>query len=463
MQSSTQGIGVFFEPQSVAVVGASRDPAKYGNWILRNMLRLGYRGRVFPVNSHAREIEGLRSYPSVREIPGEVDIVVISVPAPLVTNIMRDCREKGVKGVVIFTSGFAESGGEGTYWQQELLAIASEAGIRVIGPNTTGTVDAYSRFTTSPYVTEQLKGGSVAFIAQTGMFAGAMLNWLLSTEKFGISKVAGLGNRCDVTETEILEYLAEDPHTKVIMMYLEGVENGRRFLEVVRELSRRKPIVVLKGGTTQQGAKAALSHTGSIAGRDEVFDAALKQAGVIRASGFQELVDFAKILAYQPPSPGNRTAIVTLTGAGGVLATDLCLQAGLSIADLQPSTLQKVQQHLPPRAKAGNPLDVEPLSDNMSLEEGYKLALEVVLGDQNVDCCLLIMLGGAVGNEFDATLVDIKNAYPEKPLSVCFIGSKEAYDQFSPAIEEAEIPVFPSVQRAVNSLAILHKYKLLTA
>jgi len=455
------GVKVFFEPESVAVVGASRTPGKVGSTILKNLLTLRYEGQVFPVNPNTPEISGLRAYPSVAEIPHRVDLAVIAIPAPLVLDVVRDCAKKRVRGIVIISSGFGEAGEEGTERQSELLRIATRAGMRILGPNTTGILNSHNRFTTTFVELNEVREGSVAFIAQTGMFAGMMLEHILTWEKFGLSKVAGLGNKCDVADHEILDYLAQDAATKVIMMHIEGIKDGKRFFETARRLSKEKPMIVLKAGSTEAGAKAALSHTGSLSGRDEVFEALCQQAGVIRANDFDELVDFAKMFAYQPLPCGNRVAIVTLSGGAGVMAADACLQDGLHLAALDPHTLQEMMEKAPSWAIGGNPFDIEPLAETVGSVEAYRIAFKAMLSDKNVDLCLFIMGTLRIADISADFLEDIKNAYPQKPMALCIIGVREVYEPFFRIAEEVGIPVFTSVRRAVNGLAALYRYSLL--
>ena len=449
----------FFEPKSVAVVGASRTPGKIGNTILRNLLKLGYTGRIFPVNPGAGEIEGLRSYPSVAAIPDAVELAVIALPAHLVLDVMRDCQKKAVKGVIVISSGFSETGREGMERQLELVRLAAEAGIRVIGPNTTGVLNPGGRFTSTFVNLKGVKAGGIGFVAQTGMFAGMIFEWIFSSQHFGLSKVVGLGNKADVTDHDALDYLAQDEATRVVIMYLEGVKDGRRFLESARRLVRKKPLVVIKGGKTEEGARAVRSHTGSMAGRDEIFEALFKQAGAIRVSDFEELLDFGKTFAYQPLPRGNRIAIVTLSGGAGVIASDACLESGLALAGLEPNTLTRVKEKMPDwAASPGNPLDIEPLSEMISAEGAYRLGLDAVLSDPGVDMAFLVMGTERMTRIHADYVLEVTRAHPGKPVAVCIIGDAAIYSQLFQIMEEASIPVFVSVRRAVASLAALYRY-----
>jgi len=459
MTGTDSSVRVFFEPKSVAVVGASRAPGKVGNTILKNLVSLKYPGQIFPVNPGAREILGLPAYASVAAIPHEIELAVIALPAHLVLDIAKECAVKKVKGLVIISSGFEDIGGEGSKRQRELIRVARSAGMRIIGPNTTGILNPYLPFTSTFVDLGEVRAGSVAFISQTGMFAGLMLQRILTAETFGLSKVAGLGNKSDIADHDILEYLAQDQATRAIMMYVEGIKDGRRFLTATRRISKEKPIVILKIGRTRAGAKAARSHTGSLTGRDDVFDAVCRQAGIIRANNFEELVDSAKIFAFQPIPRGNRIAIITLSMGAGALASDFCSGNGFELAELDRQSLQRIKEKLPDWVKLGNPVDIEMPVELLGAEEGYKLAFDAVLSDKNVDLCLVV-IGTVLTPEHDIQFLEqIKNKYPEKPVAACIIGKKETYDQLFPIIEGFKIPVFPSVHRAVNGLAALKRYR----
>jgi acetyltransferase len=454
-----QDLQFFFEPKSVAIVGASRTPGKLGNTILRNILKLGYGGGIFPVNPGADQIEGLKSYPSIAAVTEPVELAVIAVPAHLVLDVMRDCQKKAVKGVVIISSGFSEAGEEGIERQHELVRLAVEAGIRIVGPNTTGILNPEGRFTTTFVDLQEVKPGGIGFVAQTGMFAGMVFKHIFSSQYFGLSKVIGLGNKADVGDHDALDYLAQDGGTRVVIMYLEGVKDGRGFLESVNRLVRRKPLVLIKGGRTEEGARAAQSHTGSLAGRDEIFEALFRQTGAIRVGDLEELLDFGKTFAYQPLPRGNRTAIVTQSGGAGVIATDACLESGLVLARLAPHTLAKVKEKMPSWATAGNPLDVEPLSEIVTHERAYRMGLDLALSDPGVDLALVVMGTFRMPRVHADFVLEVIRSHPEKPVAVCIIGDVNIYSQLFRIMEEASVPVFPSVRRAVSSLAALYRYR----
>ncbi|MDD5127103.1 MAG: CoA-binding protein [Dehalococcoidales bacterium] len=459
IEAGTDSVRMFFEPESVAVVGASRTPGKLGNTILKNLIYWKYPGEIFPVNPKPGDILGLPAYTSVSAIPRPVELAVIAIPIDHVLEVTRECAARGVRGLVIITSGFNEVGAEGNQRLQELLRIARGAGMRIVGPNTTGIVNPYHPFTTTFVELGEVRKGSIAFIAQTGMFAGLMLQRIMTAEDFGLSKVAGLGNKADIADHDILEYLAQDRNTRAIMMYIEGVKDGRRFYDAARRLTKIKPITAMKIGRTPAGAKAAMSHTGSLTGSDEVFDDICRQAGIIRAYDFDELIDFAKMFAYQPIPRSTRTAVVTLSMGAGALASDFCYESGLQLAELKPETLAKVARKSPAWVKLTNPLDIETMVELVGPGEGYQTAVAAALADENVDQCLIV-LGTVLTTGADVQFLEaVQKAHPQKSITVCVLGSKGAYEQLCPAIEKFQIPVFPSVRRAVKGLAALNHYR----
>lgn len=458
--SNTSSVKVFFEPDSVAIVGASNAPGKFGYFLIKNLMDLGFKGRIYPVNPNLETTLGLKAFPKVNSIPCEVDLSVIVVPAVHVPEIMRDCAEKHVKGVVICSSGFRELGSEGARREQEIAEIARESGMRIVGPNTTGIINTASNFTTTFIPIPNPKRGPVAFIAQTGLFAAATLYWLVSTQNFGLSKVAGLGNKCDVDDSDILDYLAEDEETKVIAIYMEGIEKGRRFLETAQRVSKTKPLVILKAGKSEAGVKAASSHTGSLSVDDRVFDAVCKRAGIIRVENLEELVDVVKAFAYLPIPRGNRVAIISFTGAGGVMSADSCSRYGLSVTDLSESTLTRLQSNLPSWGRAGNPIDAEPLFERVGAESSIRLSLEATLEDDRVDCVSLVLVSMPVF-DFDISrlISGFKMMYPEKPIVVHIIGLKESVDSHTRKLEEIGVPVYPSIERGIAALSALYRYR----
>lgn len=457
--SRTAPIDFFFEPSSVAVVGASRSPVKFGHFLLMNLLDLGFEGKVYAVNPNAEEVLGVKTHPKVDSIPGEVDVAAIIVPAASVPEVMRDCAKKGVKGVVICSSGFREAGGEGIKLEREIVEIAKKAGIRIIGPNTTGILNTSNNFTTSFVPLPKLSRGKVAFVAQTGLFAAAAFWWILSAEPFDLSKVVGLGNKSDVDDSEALDYLAQDEDTKVIAVYMEGVKDGLKFLKSAQDAAKKKPVLILKSGKTEAGVKASMSHTGSLAIKDEIFDAVCKKAGIIRVKDFEELMDLAKAFALQPLSKGNRVAIASMTGAGGVMAADYCEEYGLDVAQLSDKTAKYIEAYLPSWVKLRNPFDTEMLFESVGPEDCLRISLGGMLGDENIDCIVGILPTSPMF-AFDVKGVssEIREKYPDKPLAINIIGAKDMVDLWTKELESSGVPVYPSIERCVRALAALNKY-----
>jgi len=449
----------FFEPKSVAVVGPSRSPFKFGRFMLMNLLDLGFKGKVYAVNPKAEEVLGLKTYPSVDLIPDEVELAAIIIPAPLVPQVMRDCAKKGVKGVVICSSGFREAGGEGVKLEREIVEIAKKAGIRIVGPNTTGILNTTNNFTTSFMPLPKLRKGNVAFIAQTGLFAAASFWWILTAEPFGLSKVMGLGNKSDVEDSEALEYLAHDENTEVIAIYMEGVKDGPRFLKAVQQAARKKPVLILKSGRTEVGMKASASHTGSLAVKDEIFDAVCKKTGIIRVKDFEELTDLAKAFALLPLSKGNRVAIASMTGAGCVMAADYSPEYGLEVAPLSDRTVKYIKSYLPSWIKVRNPFDTEMLMESVGPEDALRISLGGMLEDENIDCAITVLPTSPMfAFDVHGVASEIRKKLPDKPFAVNIIGSKDMVDLWTKQLEECGVPVYPSIERCVRALAALSKY-----
>jgi acyl-CoA synthetase (NDP forming) len=452
-----------FEPQSVAIVGASTTPGKTGSNILDNLLRLGYAGEIYPVNPKADEILGVKAYPAVDQIPHPVDLAIIATPAKVVVDVMRDCARKGIKAAIIISSGFAEEGQEGRQLQDEVMTISRRAGIRVLGPNTTGILNGENRFTSSflPIPVDKpfnklragLRSGNVAFIAQTGLFLGVLFEHIISSQHFGISKVVGLGNKADVDDADILEYLAGDAQTEVIAMYIEGLRDGRRLLRVAQEVAREKPVVVLKSGTTESGAEAALSHTASLAGKAEVFDAACKQAGISRVHSFEELLNVVKAFSFLPIPMGNRVAVIHYTGAACVLAADACQKEGLELAEFSPATVEALRKITPTWHRIRNPIDLWPAIERVWLETAYGVAIEALLRDQGVDA-LVISLFAMPRFETYTPDFDLLRA-SGKPVLFCVEGNEDLVRVVAARIEGQGFPVYSEVSRAIFALSHL--------
>ncbi len=380
-----------FNPKTVAVIGASNIPGKWGCNILSLLLTRGS-GKVYPVNKNKSEVLGVKAYSSILEVPGPVDFAAITVSNDMLPSVMEDCVRKGVKTALLISGGFAEIGGEGVETEHQVAEIAKRGGIRFIGPNCAGHVNTHAELFTAPYF-PPTRPGSVAFVAQSGNL-GLVVGSMLYEAGLGLSKYVSSGNEADLRFEDYLEYLGQDEETKLISGYVEGFREGARFLKLAREISRKKPIVIMKVGATDQGAKACTSHTAALSGSDNVSDAALRQAGVIRVHEVSDLIDVSLCLLGHPLPRGNRVAVLTVGGGLGVIATDTLGKCGLEVPELQPTTIEKLDAVLSDRWSRGNPVDT---SGNISYP-----CLVPLLEDTNVDSILIAGPIWAPGGGFSA-------------------------------------------------------------
>lgn len=443
---------MFFTPKSVAVVGAARQPGKLGFGVLNNLVQSGYPGTIYPINPNADEILGLQVYPSVLDTPGPVDLVVIVVPNKFVAQVMEECGQKGVKGAIIITSGFKEVGKEGAKLEREVMEIAERYGIRVIGPNCLGTITTHTPINAS-FASGTPEKGNIAFMSQSGALGAAVLDWA-AAEEVGFSHFASLGNKADVNEIDLLQAWDEDENTKVIVIYMEGIERGPEFMRVAREVTRHKPVVVIKSGNTAAGSRAVSSHTGSLAGSAAAYDAAFEQAGLLRAESVEQMFDFSLAFAYQPPLKGKNIVIVTNAGGPGIMATDAIEKMGLTIATLEESTTAYLKSSLPAAASVHNPVDV--MGD--ALADRYALALEAVVADNNVDG-VLVLLTPQVYTQIEETAEAISRVAEksEKPIVACFIGEQRVAPGLK-MLNRNRVPAYLFPERAVASLWAMAEY-----
>jgi len=450
-------LDAFFKPESVAVVGASREPRKFGHVIFKNFVESEFKGKTYPVNPKAETILGTRAYPSMSDIAEELDLAVIAVPAPSVPNVIDECVSKKVKAAIIISGGFKEIGEKGEQLELEIQQRVKDSKLRIIGPNCIGVYDPANHVDTlflPRYRLRRPKEGPIAFISQSGAFGSAVLDWAASQE-IGISKFISIGNKIDVDEVDLLEYLVNDPVTKCITIYVESISRGREFLKVASTVAKNKPLVVLKGGVTNEGASAALSHTGSLAGSAKVVAGAFEQASVIQAQTVDELFDYARALAYQPaPKAQKGIAIVTNGGGFGVISTDEASELGLRMAEFGPETVSALREKLPEYSTVRNPLDLVGDAD----VERYRTALNAVSSDPNVGIILVIVLLQTSFIESD--VVDaITESYVTygKPTVVCTIGG-DFTQILVKMLEENKIPSYTTPERSINAINALIRY-----
>ncbi|MDR2642355.1 MAG: acetate--CoA ligase family protein [Planctomycetaceae bacterium] len=387
--STISKLDAIFKPKSVAVVGASTKPGTAGNDVVLNLVKDKFTGKIYPVNPKADEIHGVKVFKTIGEIPGEIDLAVLLVPAKVVNSVVTECKEKGVKGLVIISAGFKEIGGEGIEREKQLVKLVQDAGIPLIGPNCLGVINSNPQYNlNATFAPIMSLHGSLGFISQSGALCTSVLDYARA-RRIGFSKFISFGNKADLKETDLLEYMGEDPETQVIAMYIEDIGNARRFIEIASRIfwEKGKPILCLKSGRSAEGAKAASSHTGSLAGSDAVYEAILKQSGVQRVDTISDLFDYAALYTSQPLPKGKRLAIVTNAGGPGIMTTDAAVNAGLKLAELSQQTHDLLVPVLPEAASLHNPVDV--LGDAHS--DRYKVALETVLSDSNVDMGVVVL------------------------------------------------------------------------
>ena len=463
-EAKISGMRYIFEPKSVAVVGASEDKSKYGYFLMKNLMSLGFKGKIYPVNRKRENVLGLKCYPTVDSIPHNVETVIIMIPALHTLQVVKDCVKKGVKGVIICTSGFREIGKEGIEIENKIVEVAQKAGIRVIGPNTTGVLNAVNGFTSTFVIISRPSIGPVSIIAQTGMFASVLSDYIITSQPFGLSKIVGLGNKSDVDDADVLEYLLHDQDTKVIAIYMEGVKDGRRLFNIAKKVTKKKPVLVLKSAYSKYGGDASLTHTGSLMISDDIFEAVCKGSGMIRVDDIDEMFDYLKAFSFLPLLKKNRIAVIAYTGAGCVMSADACEKYGLKIAEFSTKTMNRLMKNAPSFGKIRNPIDAELLRQGMGdMSSSLNFALETMLEDKNVDAVSMVLIGLSTAKELLDVDVEnifsrIKKKYPKKPIVVTTIGGKEIVGDHKERFERLAIPFYPSLLRNIRALAALYNY-----
>jgi acetate---CoA ligase (ADP-forming) len=439
-----------FAPKSIAVVGASRRPGQLGGEVLRHLRQTGFQGSLYAVNPSASQIDSIPSFPSLKDIPGPVDLVIIAVPAPQVESVIDDCISKGVAATVVITAGFGETGDEGKAVEKRLLEKVRAAGIRMVGPNCMGVLN------TDPAVKMHATfaaafppPGNVAMSSQSGALGLAILDYAKSLN-IGFSTFISVGNKTDVSGNDLIQYWSEDPATKVILLYLESFGNPKKFAQISRRVGKKKPIVLVKAGRSKSGARAASSHTGALATDDAIVADLLRQSGVIRTDTLEELFDVATLLANQPLPIGRRVAIVTNAGGPGILAADACEASGLKLATLSEETEQTLRSFLPAAASVANPVDMIA----SATPEQYSRALDALYRDSNVDAVLAIYIP-VLPTDAPAVADAIRESETRaagKPIVATFMSVQGVPAPLAP------VPAFPFPERAVNALARVAKY-----
>ena len=453
----SKSLSKFFEPKSVAVIGASGTPHKPGNDVIRNILANEYKGKLYLVNPKGGEIHGIKVHRSIQGLPKGIDLAIIILPAEGNMLALKNCVDQGIEYFVLAAGGFSEVDEKGKTIQEEITRFIAETGIRVLGPNTSGHTSTPHNFTSSFFPLGKIPKGSISYINQTGNFATHTMRYIITGEHFGIARVIGLGNKLDVEESEVLEYLSEDPHTKATLMYLESIKYPKRFMEVAQKVTRIKPVVLLKGGSTQEGVRAALAHTASLASDDKIVDGALKQAGVVRVFKYSQLFQVAKAISSMPLPQGNRVSFLAPSGAMLVVLTDLCRQhLGLDVPALEEPTRKRLQEISPSYIRMRNPVDIWPAAVVNGIEYAYREGMKAVLKDPNIDAVVpILMLTEDTGVPPLDFIVELARKYPEKPIYVTFSGDKKYMDQAKAFLEPKGVPTYPMIEEPLETLSVL--------
>ncbi|MEJ2690328.1 MAG: acetate--CoA ligase family protein [Deltaproteobacteria bacterium] len=440
-----------FYPETVAVIGASRSPGKVGHDIVRNLIDGGFGGTIVPVNPSAAEVLSLPCYPDLAAFGGSIDLVVVAVPRSLAIQAVEDAIKAGAGAIAIITAGFKETGEEGAELERRIAAACRRAQVRLLGPNCLGLINTAHKLNAS-FAGQMPAAGAISVVSQSGALSTAILD-LAAGRHLGLAKMVSIGNKAELTEVELLRALAADEQTKVIVGYLEDISSGDEFIKAAEEASAKKPVVILKAGTTAAGQKAASSHTGVLAGSETAFGAAFKRSGVVRADSFESLFDFATAFAMQPLPAGKRVLIITNAGGPGTMAADAVEKAGLKVADLARNTASALLDKLPSAASAGNPVDVLGDAD----PERYAVALRAAQEDPEVDGIIVILTPQAMTRPAETAMAIADNLKGDKPVLVSFMGGRSVM----PGREElvhSGLPDYDSPERAVAALRAMYDY-----
>ena len=456
-------ISRIFEPKTIALIGASRDINSVGYGILKNLVKgcvfesefcRPFRGNVYPINPNAYELLGKKCYPNIKDIECDIDLAIIAVPAKIVLEISKECVEKKVKGAVIISAGFAELGEKGKELQNKIAEVFKKAGIPLIGPNCLGIIRPAINLNAS-FAPTMPPAGNVAFISQSGALADSIIDWAVKN-RYGFSVLISYGNKADLDVPDFLDLLEKDESTKAIAIYLEGIDDGRRFMDIAKRVSLKKPIICLKAGRTEKGVKAISSHTGSLAGSYQIYESAFRQSNVFVADTLEELFDNAKALANQPVCKRNAVAVITNGGGCGVLCADYCEELGINLVELKENTLKILDKSgkMHPAYSRANPLDI--VGD--ALPDRYYVAINTLLAENYIDGLIVIQTMQTMTNpEEDARIIiDAKARYPEKPIVCVYLGG-ELSQRGIRLLESNGIPNYNDLKKAALAMKALIK------
>ncbi|MCX6667650.1 MAG: bifunctional acetate--CoA ligase family protein/GNAT family N-acetyltransferase [Euryarchaeota archaeon] len=448
-----ENLDYIFKPKSIAVIGASNTVGSAGYRVFRNLVGSGYEGVVYPVNPKYESIQGVQAYPSVKDVPKAVDLAIISTPAQTVLDVVEQCGKKGIKGILIISAGFKEIGAEGIALEKKLLDIKEKYGLRIIGPNCVGFVVPYLNLNAT-FIGSMPERGNIALFSQSGAVCGAILDWAQAS-KVGFSSFVSVGSMLDVDYGDLIDYFGMDIHTRSIVLYVESITDAKKFMSATKSFARAKPIIVIKSGRFKEGAKAASSHTGAMAGEDAIYEAAFRRAGIVRVNNIEDLFNCSSILAKQPRPPGRNIAIITNAGGPGVLATDSVIEKGGALAKLSDETMEKLNKVLPPTWSHGNPVDIIGDGD----EERYQKAIEICLEDKNIDGLLILCVPQVVANpdKLAERLIDLSRK-TTKPIITSFMGEASVIHARQ-ILNTNNIPTYDTPDAAVESYMYLYHYQ----
>ena len=446
-------LDAIFRPKSVAIIGASSTPGKVGYVLANNLLKSGYPGHIYLINVKGDDILGRKSYKTISDVPGEVELAVIAIPSQFVLEEVEECGQKGVKALIIISAGFKETGHEGAELEKKLVQTARKYGMRIQGPNCLGAVNTHMPYDLS-FASTLPKKGNIGFITQSGALGTAILDWIIA-EEIGFGSIISLGNKADLDEVDFIEAMAEDPDIKVILLYLESIERGRRFLEVAERVVQRKPVMVVKGGTSSAGAKAAGSHTGALVGSFLAYQKAFDKAGIILTESMEDLFNFAVAFTEQPLPKDEGVAIVTNAGGPGILSTDLIEKLGLKMTKLSDETRAELKKSLPAAAATGNPIDI--LGD--ALPDRYSVAVETTLKDPGVHSVVVLLTPQAMTDSLATAknVVESSRKHPEKPVIAVFMGGGWVTEA-AEYLKDNGVPCFNFPEKGIKTLGALYQY-----
>lgn len=453
-------VAPFFQPSSMAVIGASRSPGKGGNIILRNLQKAGFKGALYPINPTVKEILGLPSYARVSDVPGPVETAMVVIPKTAVPDALEDCAAKGVTNIILSTGGYSDAGEEGSREQKTIIERARRAGIRIMGPNSIGTLNPSAGMSTSIVGLDPIRKGGVSIIGQSGVFSSGWARWIADTKPFGLAKVACIGNKGDINESDLLEYLTGDSATRTVGMYLEGVVEGKRFIRAAAAACKAKPVVVMKAGRSEAGAAAVASHTGSLAGSDAVFDAVCRRTGLVRTQNSEAFFDALAAFEKLPLPRGNRMGALSLTGMGCVAATDAVEECGIDLPALQPDTLRKLREVMPVWAPVRNPIDTWSAIEQHGAKKATSHIARCLMEQPDVDALLItfVLMPESVFDISEA-FADIFRRHPHKPVFASYYGgTAREIAHIHEGFAALGVPCYPTPERAIFAFSRMVEY-----